>query len=133
MQTPLSPASRRYVFRVALATGAYLALTFPVHALFADHPPEGPLKWVLAVAPAVPLLGLLASVGFYLVEEADEFARMIIARSLLWAIGLTLSVATVWDSLVTYHMVEPMRPFLLVTLFLVGFGLIQPLVRGRFK
>ncbi|MBS0297398.1 MAG: hypothetical protein JSR45_13900 [Proteobacteria bacterium] len=129
----MSTANRRYAFRAAVALIAYVAATVAVHTMVQSNPPEGGMKWALALAPAVPVLGLFGAVALYLVEETDEFARMVIARALIGAAGVSLVAATVWDSLVAYGDAPPMRPFLIVTLFFVAFGLIQPLVRLGYR
>jgi len=129
----MSRANRRYAVRAAIALVAYVAATVAVHAMVRDGAPTGWVKWALALAPAVPVLALFGAVALYLVEETDEFARMVITRALIGAGGISLCAATVWDSLTAYGEAPPMRPFLIVTLFFVVFGLIQPVVRLGYR
>ena len=57
------------------------------------------MVYLLAVLPALPLVGSLVIVGLYIAEESDEFERSILVQSMLWGLGGALSVSTVWGFL----------------------------------
>jgi hypothetical protein len=70
---------------------------------------EGELAYVVAILPALVVSSFFWFMGQYLVEETDEYLRMLQIRQLLIATGITLTVATIWG-------------------FLEGFGLAQHVV-----
>jgi len=63
------------------------------------HPPSGLARYLVAVAPAAPLIGVIAINGRRLAAESDEFLRGLWARAMLWALGTTLTATTVWGFL----------------------------------
>ena len=65
----------------------------------------GPVAYLAAVLPALPIIGIFAAIGRYLVEEQDEYLRMLMVRQTLWASAFALSVATVWGFLESFDMV----------------------------
>jgi uncharacterized YccA/Bax inhibitor family protein len=97
-----SPAVRRYLVRFAIAMVLYAACLVLSIWLFVHHHPTGPLAWLLAVLPALPIIGQLAVFGMYLSEEKDEFMRNLQVQSLIWGIGATLTVTVVWGFLESF-------------------------------
>jgi hypothetical protein len=102
-----SPAMRRYLARLAVLMVAYMALIFLAGYLFRHNPPHGPLAYVLAIAPALPIIGVLWAVMRLLVEETDEYLRMLLVRQTLFATGFCLTIMTVWEFLQNYGLVAP--------------------------
>lgn len=98
----MNAARRRYVTRFVPTMLAYVASVLLVTWVFNNSPPEGLLKYALATLPALPILGVIAIMGRYLVEETDEFVRMRHAMVLLISIGLTLSFCAAWGFLEIY-------------------------------
>jgi len=94
-----SPAIRRYTKRLALFMTAYVVLMLAVGTLFRHAPPTGVLAWGAAIVPALPILGVFWSIFRLLVEESDEFMRMMLVRQTLFATGFCLVVMTIWDFL----------------------------------
>ena len=94
-----TPAMKRYNRRVWPLMAAYAVVLAAAIWLFETHPITGPLKYAAAAAPALLLSANLVLLGVYLVEEADEFQRLLMAMAMLVAIGATLSFATVWGFL----------------------------------
>jgi len=96
---PRNPATRRYTLRAALAMTIYFAAVYGVVTVFQRSHPTGAAAYLLAVLPAVPILAMIASAGLYLVEEKDEFQRNLFIQAMVWGVGLTLSVTTVYGCL----------------------------------
>ena len=96
---PRSPAWARYNWRVVGLSALYA--TFLIAAVYGfKHqlvPPA--LKYPVAILPALPIIGIFGAMGRYLVEEQDEYVRMLMVRQILWASAFTLSIATVWGFL----------------------------------
>lgn len=129
----LSPAMGRYMRRFAPTMAAYiLVLLGCVYALDAWKP-AGPMLWVLAAAPALPMIGVIVVMGLYLVEETDEFQRSILVQSLLWGIGITLAIASVWGFLENTNLVPHLPAFLWFPVFCGSFGLANPFIRWRYR
>lgn len=129
----LTSADRRYLRRFVPLMVLYVATIMGVSVVFRTLHPAGPLAWALAVAPGLPILGVIAVMGLYLKEEADEFQRNVLVEAMLWGIGLTLSVTTVWGLLEFYVDAPPLPAFWAFPVFCGAMGLAQPLVRGRYR
>lgn len=107
MYQPKSPAMRRYTKRLSALMTAYVALIFAMGWLFRHAPPPAPWNAVLAILPALPVLGVVWTVMRLLVEETDEFWRMMFVRQVLIATGFCLTVMTIRDFLQNYDVIAP--------------------------
>jgi hypothetical protein len=83
----------------------YVALIFAVGYLFRHAPPSGPLAWVAAVLPALPILATFWTIFRLLAEETDEYLRHMMVRQSLFATAFCLSIMTVWEFLQNYDVV----------------------------
>lgn len=118
-----TPASKRYTQRVLYLSVFYaLALLGAVygfkHDLF-----EGPIKYVVAILPALPIVGIFVAIGRYLIEEQDEYIRMLMVRQTLWASGFALSAATIWGFLESFDLVGHVESYYVAVLWFGGLGL----------
>ena len=104
-----SPAQRRYSRRVVLLAIVYAALLFFAVFLLSRHIVSGGLAYVVGVLPALAVSGFFWLMARYLMEETDEYLRMLQVRQLLVATGIALTAATIWG-------------------FLEGFGLVSHVV-----
>ena len=102
-----SPAMRRYVIRLAVLMAAYLALLLGSIHLFQQIHPTGVAAYALAIAPALPVVGVFWTVMRLLVEEQDEFVRMLLVRQSLIATGFCLTIVTIWEFLQNFELVPP--------------------------
>ena len=102
-----SPAMRRYVIRLAVLMTAYVALLFGSIHLFQQSHPTGVLAYALAIAPALPIVGVFWAVMRLLIEEEDEFVRMLLVRQSLIATGFCLTIVTIWEFLQNFELVPP--------------------------
>ena len=128
-----SPATRRYLGRFIPLMIVYVIVILGVSLAFRHLQPEGPLAWALAIAPALPILGVIAVMGLYLREETDEFQRAVLIESMLWGIGLTLSGSTVWGLLEFYVDAPRVPVFWAFPMFCGAMGLSQFFVRARYR
>ncbi len=106
MSIPMSPAARRYTYRLAILMTGYVLLLFAAVWLFRHNRPSGVIAYVVAIAPAVPVIGVFWAVMRFVVEEKDEFIRMLMVRQCLVATGFCLTVVTVWEFLQNFDLVE---------------------------
>ena len=106
MSTSMSPAARRYTYRLAFLMTCYVGLLFVAVWLFRHNRPSGIIAYVMAIAPALPVIGVFWAVMRFLIEEKDEFIRMLMVRQCLVATGFCLTVMTVWEFLQNFDLVE---------------------------
>jgi hypothetical protein len=90
-----NPAIRRYNVRVLVLSVVYAVLLFAMLYLLRRGALHGPIAY-LAVLPAFPLIGTFLALGRYIVEETDEYLRMLMVRQALIATGILLSITTAW-------------------------------------
>lgn len=130
---PMSPAMKRYQRRFWPAMIAYAVLLFTVVRIFETHPPAGALKYALAVAPAIPVVGVIVLLGLYLVEETDEFRRVKVIQAMLCGLGLVLTVTTVWGFLENLAGAPHMPLYLVFPIYCLGMGVAQPIIGWRYR
>ncbi len=131
--TKISIAGRRYLRRFFPAMTGYVVVLFASLWIIEAYHPKGPLLWLLGVAPAIPVMGVIAAMGLYLMEETDEFLRTVLIQSMLWGIGITLGLATAWGFLENVGAVPHFPLYLIFPVFCGSFGLSQPFVRRRYQ
>jgi hypothetical protein len=129
----LSPAAKRYLVRFFPAMGAYVAVLFASIWMIKTWAPQGALLWGLAIAPALPIIAVIAIMGLYLVEETDEFVRAKLVQAMLWGIGVTLAGCTAWGFLESADLVAHLPLYLVFPVFCGAMGLAQPLVNWRYR
>lgn len=118
-----SSAWKRYNWRVVWLSLLYA--TFLIGAVygFKHQLISGPMAYAAAVLPALPIVGIFGAIGRYLVEEQDEYVRMLMVRQTLWASGFALSVATVWGFLESFNLVEHVDAYSVAIVWFAGLGL----------
>lgn len=101
---------------------------------FKHHLLGGFVAWIAAILPALPIIGLFAAMGRYLVEERDEYVRDLMVRQTLWASAFTLSVATVYGFLENFELVGHVDSYLIAVVWFFGLGvgaLVNKVTRGE--
>jgi hypothetical protein len=130
---PATKAGRRYVYRLAPTMVIYLVFLFIAQWSFHHLHPTGLIVYVLAVLPALPLIGSIAIVGLYIAEESDEFERSILVQSMLWGFGGTLAVSTIWGFLEDFAKAPHISTFYVYVFFWIFMGISQPFIRMRYR
>jgi hypothetical protein len=115
-----SPAARRYLRRFIPLMLSYVAILLGVSAWFNHGGPTGWLRYLVAVLPAIPLIGVIAAMAAFIVEEKDEYQRMLMVRNCLYGIGFSLSVSTVWGFLQNYGLAPVYPGWAAFVLFCIG-------------
>jgi xanthosine utilization system XapX-like protein len=129
----MSPAAKRYLVRFFPAMAAYVAVLLASTWLIKHQAPQGPLLWALAIAPAVPIIAVIAIMGLYLREETDEFVRALLVQAMLWGIGVTLAGCTAWGFLENVDLVPHLPLYLVFPIFCGAMGLAQVLIARRYR
>ncbi len=118
-----TPAWKRYNWRVIWLSLCYALFLVTAVYTFKHKLVGNSLVWLVAVLPAVPIIGIFAAIGRYLVEEKDEFVRMLMVRQTLWASGFALSAASVWGFLENFDLVGHVDGYYVVIAWFFGLGL----------
>lgn len=102
-----SPAIRSYLIRLFVLMTIYMVTLLVAVTTFKAGAISGVPAYALAVAPALPIIGVFWAVMRLLVEEPDEFIRMLHVRQSLVATGFCLTVMTIWEFLQNFDLVPP--------------------------
>ena len=116
-------AQRRYTKTVLLLMAGYVLILVGVITFFKNSAPSGLSAYAAAVLPALPIIGVFAAIGRYLVDEQDEYVRMLMVRQTLWATGFALSAATIWGFLESFDLVDHVDAYYIAVLWFGGLGL----------
>lgn len=98
----------------------YLVSLFAADYLIEDQIVSGPLAYVLALIPGFAVVGLFYAVGMFIVEQEDEFLRMLAVRQQMIATGFAMSVAVVWGFLEEFELVGHVEAFWIIVLWALG-------------
>lgn len=118
-----SRAWTRYNWRVIWFSLLYCAFLLPAVYGFKHKLIVGAAAWLVAILPAIPIIGIFASMGRYLIEEQDEYVRMLMVRQILWASGFTISCATIWGFLDNFGLVGHIDGYWIVVVWYFGQGI----------
>lgn len=118
-----SRANRRYVLRVSIAMALYIVTLTAALRFVGGGAVTGPLAYLLALLPGLSVAGVFWAIGRLLVEERDEYLRMLMVRQSLVATGFTLTVVTMWGFLENFDLVPHVDAFYIAVLWFGGLGL----------
>ena len=114
---------KRYNWRLIWLSLLYAAFLIVAVYGFKHRLVPEPLNYFIAVLPALPIIGIFGAIGRYLVEEQDEYVRMLMVRQTLWASAFTLSIATTWGFLDNFGLVGHAEGYWIAVLWFFGLGL----------
>lgn len=129
-----SAAWKNYNVRVVWLSALYAVFLVGAVYGFKHHLLNGFSAWIAAILPALPIIGLFAAMGRYLVEEKDEYVRSVMVRQSLWASAFTLSVATIWGFLENFEVVRHVDSYMIAVVWFFGLGvgaIANKLTRGE--
>lgn len=117
-------ARRRYDRGILIASAVYGVSLVAGGLWFRHHPGStDALAYALALVPGLSIAAIFAVIGRYLVEEADEYLRMLRTRQALIASALALSIATIWGFLEDFGLAPHVPPFWIAVLWFLGFAI----------
>lgn len=128
---PETVAGRRYLWRFAPMMTAYVIALFASNRLIAAWQPEGSALIALSFLPALPIIGVVAVIGLYIVEEQDEFLRQRVVTAMLGGLGVMLAITTVWGFLEENGVVPHVPAYFAFILWCAGWGVSQCLMTLR--
>ncbi len=115
-------AIKRYNRAVLMLSLAYAATLFGALYAFNHHFVSGALAVIVSALPALPIIGMFAAIARYLMEESDEYIRMLEVRKTLVATGFALSIATVWGFMESFDVVGHVESYYIAVLWFGGLG-----------
>ena len=118
----INPAQKRYVRRVFVSMACYIVFrSIALHFVGNGHV-TGPLAYLLAALPGLSVIGVFWAVGRLLIEEQDEFQRVLLVRQSLVATAFALSIATIWGFLEAVGLVPHVDTYFIAVLWFAGLG-----------
>lgn len=118
----IKSATRRYAIRIALLMAAYL-IFLAVAVRFVDNGGlTGILAYVLAILPALPIIGMFWAIAKFLIEMEDEYLRMLQVRQMIIATAFALTIATIWGFLEEFELVPFVPAYWVTILWFFGLG-----------
>src|SRR5215210_5528792 len=118
-----SPAAKRYNWRVVWLSLIYACLLIAAAYGFKHELVPNAFAYIVAVLPALPIIGIFSAIGRYLAEEQDEYVRMLMVRQTLWASGFALSLATAWGFLESFDLVGHWDGYWVAVAWFFGLGI----------
>ena len=115
-------AIRRYNRAVIILSIGYVALLFTAQITIGRYGLAGPIAHLVAILPALPIIGIFGAIGRYLVEEGDEYLRLLTVRQTLVASGFALSIATAWGFLESFDLAGHFDAYWIAVIWFVGLG-----------
>lgn len=113
---------RRYLMRMVLVSLAYLGSLFLASQLIEKGGEITPLAFILALIPGVAVSGYFWAIGSLIVEQKDEFQRLLIVRQALIATALALSLASIWGFLESFELVQHVDAYWWPIVWFFGLG-----------
>lgn len=124
----LKSPGARYAIGMTIWMVLYVAALFGSITLIQSQAPTGPLLYVLAVLPALPIGGTILTFLDY-IERVDEYLRAILVRRFIIATGLTLFICTAWGFLENNAGAHQVSLYLVYPLFWGLFGATSLILR----
>ena len=118
-----NPAQKRYILRVAVATACYVVTLAIAIRFVRDGSVTGVPAYLLGILPGLSVAGFFWAIGRLIIEESDEYLRMLLVRQVLVATGFTLTLVTIWGFLENLRLVDHIDAYYVAILWFVGLGL----------
>ena len=116
-------AAHRYLLRMALTMAFYLITLMAAEHFIEDIGVTGLAAAFFAFLPGLSFAGVIWVFGGLIVEEKDEFHRLLYIRQGLIATGISFTLAAIWGFLETYNIVDPVAAFWWPTIWCFGLGI----------
>lgn len=115
-------ATIRYNRRILVMSFGYLLALFAALGITRQVNVAGPLLWLLAILPTIPITGMIVTMGRFLVEETDEYQRMRTVRAALVATGFVLVLSSFWGFLEMFDLVPHVWMWAVFPAWSIGLG-----------
>jgi len=128
-----SKPNRRFLLRVGVSTLVLAISVVAARHLIEQQLVNSVLVWAIGLVPGLAMLGIFYAYGMLMIEQKDEFIRMLIFRQFIIATGIALSFATVWGFLEEFGLVDHLYSYYVAVAWIVGFafgGFVNKLKHG---
>jgi hypothetical protein len=115
-------AAMAYNRRMLPLAAAYVVVLLGAILMHERLHVTGPALYVIAILPALPLIGVVWALGRFLIEETDEYQRGLAVRKMLVATGFLLVVATIWGFLEEFGLVSHLPAYWGFIVWCIGLG-----------
>lgn len=115
-------ASARYLKRMMLVMIVYVAGVFFAEFLFDRYALSGVVAFVVALVPALGILGFIWAIGRYVLEEQDEYIQMREIQKFLIATGFMMVIITIYGFLEQYNLVPHIPAYFAFVVWCAGLG-----------
>ncbi|MFU7526968.1 hypothetical protein [Qipengyuania sp. ASV99] len=119
---PKNTAQKRYLKRVAISTSLYLATFALMELLDAGSAVPEAVRYIVAILPGLAVIGVFWAIGRLIIEEQDEFLRMLTIRQTLIATAISLSAASIWGFLEAADLVMHIDAYWYAVIWFFGVG-----------
>ncbi len=119
----LTAVNRRFLLRIGLSALVLMVAVTVARQLVDTEAASGPVLWAVAMLPGIAMLGIFYAYGMLIVEQTDEFVRMLVIRQLVIATGIALAFATVWGFLEEFGLVAHIYAYYVAIAWIIGFAL----------
>lgn len=127
-----TPAMRAYNRRSLVMSLGYVLALFVTIGLTDRFTITGPLLWILALLPALPIIGIVWAMARLLIAETDEYQRLRMVRASLVATGLVLVSSTLWGFLEMFGLVPHLWLWAVFPVWAIGLAIGQLVNRVAF-
>jgi hypothetical protein len=118
-----SVAMRTYNRRMIVASFAYVILLLGGVAVANNFAPPAPVRVLLAIAAALPVMFMIRAMGLLIKEERDEYLRMRLVEQSLIATGFLLATMTLYGFLNAFELAPRLDAYLAVPVWALGLGI----------
>lgn len=123
MKATMSPPMRRYTRSMLLLMVSYVLILIGVNIYFVNNSPTGPIAYVAAALPALPIVGVFIIIGRLLVDlKTDEYVQRLLVRQTLIATGFALTIATFWGFLEAFNLAPHLEAYWFAVLWFGSLG-----------
>ncbi|RYD67632.1 MAG: hypothetical protein EOP58_02630 [Sphingomonadales bacterium] len=120
-----SAAGKRYLKRFFPTMLAYVVSLFGATWALRVYDPHGLALVALSILPALPIIGVIAVMGLYLVEETDEYLRARIVTAMLVGLAVMLSITSAWGFMEEAGVLPHLPAYFAFIIWCAGWGLSQ--------
>lgn len=120
MQIYNDPAMRTYLRRILFATIGYILSLMAASLLIPDGARFNLFYLLLALIPALFAVGFIWAIARLIIDQDDEFLRLLEIRKTLIATALTLAIASILGIIELYVAIPPLPLFFIFPIWCLG-------------
>ncbi|MEP5937792.1 MAG: hypothetical protein ABJ239_05660 [Erythrobacter sp.] len=109
--------------RMVMVSLAYLGSLFLASELIEKGEEITLIAIALAIIPGVAVSGYFWAIGSLIIEQKDEFQRLLIVRQALIATAIALSLAAIWGFLENFELVQHIDSYWWPVVWFFGLGI----------